>query len=317
MSVSPENLSQTNKVLLIDIGGTNIRTCSAVVGSNALINPRKDLISTSDSLNILIKKSLDDDPLIKNIVLSIAGPKINNSITMTNREFTLSVDEIVKKFDISSCHLLNDWESIGHSLSLFDKGDMSVIVEGNGFNNTALIIGPGTGLGASLVINGEIVLPTEIGNSTLSLASLVMENNLQDSKTFQTIEDLISGPGLSKIYHRLAGAEKTPEEIIMSVTEDLFAQHSIDKFLKCLAQLVSELALAYIPGNGIFFAGSLMRSLSTFIDSQEFLDNFLVNRKPMHQDLLKNIPIALIQKEMTCLHGNLNYFNKLHFKEGV
>jgi glucokinase len=93
--------------------------------------------------------------------------------------------------------------------------------------------------------------------------------------------------------------------------EDNFAKKSIDQFLICLSQVLSELALAYIPGNGIYLAGGFMRSLLEFVDKKEFIDNFLVNRKPMHVDVLKKISISLIQKEMTCLHGNLNYFNKL------
>jgi glucokinase len=69
--------------------------------------------------------------------------------------------------------------------------------------------------------------------------------------------------------------------------------------------------LAYLPGNGIYLAGGLMRSLLEFINMEEFSENFLINRKPMHAEVLQKISISLIQKEMTCLHGNLNYFNKL------
>ena len=89
------------------------------------------------------------------------------------------------------------------------------------------------------------------------------------------------------------------------------AKRSIDQFLISLSQVLSELALAYIPGNGIYLAGGLMRSLMMYIDTDDFTGNFLINRKPMHKDLLQKISISLIEKEMTCLHGNLNYFNKL------
>jgi glucokinase len=68
---------------------------------------------------------------------------------MTNREFTIDEAEILKKFKVDSCHILNDWESIGHGLSLFKQDEMSFINQGNPFNETALILGPGTGLGCS------------------------------------------------------------------------------------------------------------------------------------------------------------------------
>ena len=309
MNSNPETVSSTQKVLLIDIGGTNLRTATAYAGSFELLNPHKENTGSLSSLDKLLQSFLDSDPLIRHIVFSVAGPKINNSISMTNRDFTLDASLILQKFDISSCYILNDWESIGHSLSLFGKEDMSILANGEAFNATSLVIGPGTGLGAALVIN-DMVLPTEIGNSIFSINSLMLSSTLKDSKDFHVIEDLISGKGVSNMYRHFSGIDKSPEEIVLTYHEDSAAKQSIDQFLICLSQILSELALAYIPGNGIYLAGSLMRSLLEFIDKEEFAQNFLVNRKPMHSDILEKISIVLIQKEMTCLHGNLNYFNK-------
>jgi glucokinase len=49
---------------------------------------------------------------------------------------------------------------------------MNFINQGNAFNETALILGPGTGLGAAQVIQENIVLPTEIGNSSFAIQDL-------------------------------------------------------------------------------------------------------------------------------------------------
>jgi hypothetical protein len=35
----------------------------------------------------------------------------------------------------------------------------------------------------------------------------------------------------------------------------------------------------------------------------------------MHLEILENISISLIKREMTCLHGNLSYFNQMFLKE--
>jgi glucokinase len=66
-----------------------------------------------------------------------------------------------------------------------------------------------------------------------------------------------------------------------------------------------------MPGKGIYLAGGLMRSLQEFLDLELFMKNFLVNRKLMHADVLKQMPVALINQEMTCLHGSLNFINKI------
>ena len=311
MVINPQVAFINSRVLLIDIGGTNIRTASANIGSSKLINPNKQNLDCLASFDAMLQGFLDEDSSIKHLVFSIAGPKLHHSIAMTNREFEIDEGEILKKFKVDSCHILNDWESIGHGLSLFKKEEMDFINKGNPFNESALILGPGTGLGAAQVIQDNIVLPTEIGNSSFAIQDLFSEFNLQDKEHFNVIEDLISGGGLAKIYSHFADTDKSPEEIVASYHFDKSSQMSVDIFLKSLAQILSELALAYMPGRGIYLAGGLVRSLREFLDEEAFIMNFLLNRKSMHADVLKQMPIALINQEMTCLHGSLNFINKI------
>jgi glucokinase len=310
MVTNPQVAFLNSKVLLIDIGGTNIRTASAEVGSSELLNANKRNLNCLDSFEEMLQGFLDQDASLKHVVFSIAGPKLNNSISMTNREFKIDESEILKNFEIDSCHILNDWESIGHGLSLFKKNEMHSINAGNPFNNSALILGPGTGLGAAQVINNDIVLPTEIGNSLLAIPGLLDELGVTQDKDFLVIEDIISGGGLAKIYSYFATHKKSPEEIVKTYHSDEFAKKSIELFLKALSQILSELALAYMPGQGIYLAGGLVRSLDEFLNPETFMKDFLVNKKSMHKDVLAQMPISLIQKEMTCLHGSLNFINK-------
>ncbi len=314
MVINPKVQFLNTKVLLIDIGGTNIRTASGYIGSSKLINPIKQSLDCLDSFDEMLHGFLDEDLAIKHIVFSIAGPKLHNSIAMTNREFELDEAEILKNFKVDSCHILNDWESIGHGLSLFKKEEMTFINEGNPFNETALIIGPGTGLGAAQVIKEHIVLPTEIGNSSFSIPPLLKELELSNISDFNVIEDLISGGGLSKIYSYFADAEKSAEDIVKNYHADKLAQKSSNIFLIALSQILSELAMVYMPGKGIYLAGGLMRTLYDFLDIDAFMKNFLVNRKSMHLDVLTQMPVILINQEMTCLHGSLNFINKISQK---
>ena len=311
MVIDPKVAFLNSRVLLVDIGGTNIRTASADIGSSELINASKNNLDCLGSFDDMLQEFLDEDASIRHLVFSIAGPKLHNSIEMTNRNFKIDAVNILDKFPVDSCHILNDWESIGHGLSLFKKEEMSFFNRGNPFNETALILGPGTGLGAAQVIQENIVLPTEIGNSSFTIQDLLSELDLSNLYDFNVIEDLISGGGLAKIYSKFTDIDKSPEEIVGSYHTDEFSQKSIDIFLKSLAQILSEFALAYMPGKGIYLAGGLMRSLSEFIDADLFLKNFLVNRKSMHADVLNQIPLALINQEMTCLHGSLNFINKI------
>ena len=302
------------KVLLIDIGGTNIRTATAEIGSNEINNASKQNLDCLDSFDQIIQNLLSKDQNIKHIVFSVAGPKLHQSITMTNRNFEINEKTILKKFAVDSCHILNDWESIGHGLSLFDTKEMSFINKCDGFNQTSLVIGPGTGLGAAQVIEDKIVLPTEIGNSSLTLPKLFEDFEPIAIENFNIIESIISGGGLKQIYKIFSSEEKSSEEIVSSFTDDEFSQKAINFFLNSFSQILSELALAYMPGNGVFIAGGLMRSMHQFIDNDIFMKNFLMNRKSMHAKILSQMPIAIINQEMTCLHGSLNFINKISEK---
>ena len=302
------------KVLLIDIGGTNIRTATAEIGSNEINNASKQNLDSLDSFDEIIQNLLNKDQNIKHIVFSVAGPKLHQSITMTNRNFEINEKTILKKFSVDSCHILNDWESIGHGLSLFVTKEMSFINKCDGFNQTSLVIGPGTGLGAAQVIEDNIVLPTEIGNSSLTLPKLFEDFEPVAIENFSIIESIISGGGLKQIYKIFSNEEKSSEEIVSSFSDDEFSQKAINFFLNSFAQILSELALAYLPGNGVFIAGGLMRSMHQFIDNGIFMKNFLMNRKSMHAKILSQMPIAIINQEMTCLHGSLNFINKISEK---
>ena len=302
------------KVLLIDIGGTNIRTATAEIGSNEINNASKQNLDCLDSFDQIIQNLLSKDQNIKHIVFSVAGPKLHQSITMTNRNFEINEKSILKKFSVDSCHILNDWESIGHGLSLFDTKEMSFINKCDGFNQTSLVIGPGTGLGAAQVIKDNIVLPTEIGNSSLTLPKLFEDFEPRAIENFNIIESIISGRGLKQIYKIFSNEEKSSEEIVSSFSNDEFSQKAINFFLNSFSKILSELALAYMPGNGVFIAGGLMRSMHQFIDNGIFMKNFLMNRKSMHAKILSQMPIAIINQEMTCLHGSLNFINKISEK---
>jgi glucokinase len=231
---------------------------------------------------------------------------------MTNRSFSANSDSIKEKFLLEQCHLLNDWESIGYSLTSTPENDIKYLKQGVSFNSNTLVLGPGTGLGAAFS-NNEVVLPTEIGNTTNWIPALLKNFNIINDGTFLILEDIISGTGISKLYQSLAGECISAEEVIKRFDKkERNAADVINGFISSLAQVLSDLALAYVPGNGIFLAGGLSRTLAPLINHESFEKEFLKNKSSIHKDLLKNIKIGVITREHTCLYGNLNYFNSIN-----
>ena len=298
---------RSEKLLLVDIGGTNFRSAISYLGSDEILETKKQNVECLKNFTGLVSDLINEHGPIDHAVFSVAGPKINNSIAMTNRDFEINAESVKAQFGFKSCFILNDWESIGFSLASTDRNDIQFIQEGDPFNDTSLMIGPGTGLGAAFISNNT-VFPTEIGNTQFTFQQILSDAGIQNTDQFKVLEDLLSGRGISRLYENFSGVLNSPEEIVKKVHEgDEHALRSINIFIDALAKSISDLALIYMPGNGIFVAGGLMRTIYHFIDKERFIENFIGQRKTMHQELLKKMPIGIITREMTCLHGNLAF----------
>ena len=297
-----------NKLLLIDIGGTNMRYATAYSDSDEISSINKKAFNEAtfyENLEELIKENN-----INTLIMSVAGPKIDNSITMTNKNFSFNQDNYKENFKLKECYLLNDWESIAYSYG-YIKESIKIIQNGKTYNNNLLFLGPGTGLGAAFSMN-EIVMPTELGNTKNFIESL--KKNFKNV-TFEAsrLEDIISGSGISKIYETLTHEKLSAEDIFKKfLDKEPDALFVINGFIKSLSQTLSDLALSFLPGKGILLAGSLSRSIYTHFNEQNFFKPFINNNTGMHLDILKNTPIGVITKERTPLYGNLAFYKNLN-----
>ena len=299
-----------NKILLLDLGGTNLRYALSEVGSAEVIDTKKIALDTisnfDDYIEDLVKKFN-----IHSMIISAAGPKVNGVISMTNRDLVIDEQALKVKFNLHECVLLNDWESIGYSLSNIQDVEIEFIKKGNPFNSNTFFIGPGTGLGAALKVQDGQVIPTEIGNTT-GLTKSLLNNYLIDDNfsKFITLEDVVSGSAISSIYEYKTGNSITSEGVIRLLKEgDKNAETVIKGFTKSLAEVISDMALTFIAGNGVYIAGSLMRTIVELMDKDLFIEHFIGSKKGIHLELLEKMPIGMINREHACLQGNLNFYN--------
>ena len=298
-----------SKALLVDVGGTNIRYAIANNLDEDISDINKSSFNEKNFENLLQKLIKDNN--IDTLIVSIAGPKLNNSITMTNRNYTFNSDRIKSKFNLQECIILNDWEAIAHSFNFISK-DIRYIKKGSKFNDTKLFLGPGTGLGAALSIGNQIVLPTEIGNTTNSNSYLHKNYDIELDKN-SVLENLVSGSALSSIYESKTNLKISSEEVFEKFNaKDHVANKVIDGFIKSLAETLSDLALTFLPGDEILLAGSLIRSLFPIINQKDFTKAFIGTKNGIHKELLEKISIGVIMKEKTPLYGNFNLFKNLN-----
>ncbi len=303
------------RILVIDLGGTNLRAAFADPSANELFDVQKIKLDCIDEFYNIVDELIKKYPGTEDLVVSVAGPKNGNSITMTNRNWKIVSSDVQERYGLRSCHLLNDWEAIAYSLSSLKEDDLRILKKGQfvGLNDIPkFVIGPGTGLGAALysrVRNIEHVNPTELGNTQTSVNHYLKIFGIEDSSSFEILEDVLSGPGISKVSEIFLNESLTPEEILVRAKEgDSVCTDLIQKYIQCFAVLSSESALSYNCHGGIFLVGSFMRGLESFINDEIFAKQFIGKRKQIHADFLNGIPVFLVKRESTPLYGNLNYF---------
>jgi len=93
-------------------------------------------------------------------------------------------------------------------------------------------------------------------------------------------------------------------------SDDEMANYIIDGFIKSLAETISDMALTFIAGRGIYIAGGLIRSIIQIMDKEKFIEYFYGDKKLVHLQILEMIKIGIVEKEHACLHGNLNFYKK-------
>ena len=294
---------------LIDIGGTNIRYSFFCKNKKLSIN-KKEIPCFKSFYQILNEILKEKETIVTDLFISAAGPKFNKIIKMTNQKFVIDAKKIKKKFNLQNCFVLNDQEAAGYYLNKIKSNNKKIIKRGYKFNNNQILVCPGTGLGLSLIINNQKILSSEIGNSKfLKSEFLKIDKRLSKSK-FSKIEDFLSGPGISNLYEVINQKKLSTSEIFFQLSNNnKKALYVVNIFLQMFTKFLAEISLTFLPGNGIFLSGSLIRELETYIDKKKFKDDFLKQVNQSHRKLLNSISINVIIKEHVSIFGCKEFFN--------
>jgi len=290
--------------LLIDLGGTNIRYASFI--ENTLSRISKEKISDKDFIPFLTKLLEEEKNEINCLVIAAAGPNNQRSINLTNRDLLIDASELKTKLNLKECLLLNDWEAVAHSLSEINQESFLPIKSGAASNENTLLIGPGTGLGVTLIINGQII-PTEFGN-TLSPTKGMLENfDLGDNKKFFSLENILSGPGIEKLYEEKFQRKLSSEKIISSALDGskggLFI---IDNFLKTLVSMINDLVLSF-SCEKVILGGSILNTLKPILITEKMLDYFPSEINPKYAQLIERTQVDLLTEDEPGIFGCLAF----------
>ena len=291
--------------LLIDLGGTNIRYASFI--ENTLSEISKEKIADKDFISFLTKLLKKEKNEIDFLVIAAAGPNKKHSINLTNRDLLIDASELKTKLNLKECLLLNDWEAVAQSLSEINQESFLPIKNGSPLNENTLLIGPGTGLGVTLIINSQII-PTEFGNTYSPTKGMLENFDLKDKEKFFSLENILSGPGIEKLYEEKFERKLSSEKIISSALDgSKDALFIVENFLKTLVSMINDLILSF-SCEKVILGGSILNALKPILMTKKIIDYFPSEINPKYAELIERTQVDLLTEDEPGIFGCLAFF---------
>ena len=297
-----------------DLGGTKTLLALAEPHADGLHIVREQRYGSQDyaSFDDLLSNFLTDAPAIDAACFGVAGPTDGRNAKLTYLPWQLSDSALEQAFQLNQVTLANDFAAAANGLALVTGDQLQILQSGEPLAaGPRVILGAGTGLGvAGMVSDGERyrVIPGEGGHlgfapqtpEQLELARWLLAQNGR-----VTTEDIVSGPGLAKIYAFLGGGPQQPEAIGISARHntDPIARHAVELWLATYGAFAGDLALHWLARGGVYLAGGMAAKLLPHFGTKVFIDAF--NAKREHQTIARQMPVHLVCEERLGLLGAL------------
>ena len=301
-------------ILLADVGGTNARL--ALAGENGLDTDtirrfRGDDHATFDEVVRLYLQQLNVAS-VQAVCVDVAGPVGNGEARLTNRDWSFSEAGLRALTGASQARLINDMVALGYAtpglsgealgqvraapMDRARNGQRLVVNAGTGFNVCAVKVLPQGGIACLEAEEGHTRLPLTIAEA---LAAQVPAATLAG---FDSVEELFAGRGLSRLHAARTGQPALrAEQVTEAADTDAEARATCDLYARLFGLLCRELALRFMPMEGMYLAGSVARFAAN--RQQIFLDAFLSD--PLMARIPQAVPIHVIRDDMAALHGCL------------
>jgi glucokinase len=310
--------------LIGDIGATNARFAVLKDGEPTHIEvlPVADHPSLGDAIQTYLKKTDGASvPRPRRGALAVAGPVTGDYLSFTNHPWSFSIAGLTHDIGFDHLAVVNDFVAQAMAAPILGPDRRRQVGPGAPVDGVAIaIIGPGTGLGVSIVVpvkdNGAtrwIALPGEGGHVTLPTVT-AREQALVDllhrgGKAHVSGETLVCGAGLALLHASLStldGKGKTaldPAEVTHRAVagDDPVAAEAIGIFCALLGTLAGNLALTAGARGGVFIAGGIVPKLGDLFDRSDFRERFAAKGR-MHT-FLEPIPTYVIIEEYPAFLG--------------
>lgn len=282
--------------LVADIGGTHARFALASAGPDGRL-----LLEAVARMRVADHPRLESAlaayaaslgrPLPRRAAFAVAGPVEGERIRLTNTPWVLQPARMADALGFEAIALVNDFAAVAHAVDLLGPDGFRHLAgpeTGLPESGTISVIGPGTGLGAALLVRPPagpaLVLPTEGGHMAFAPQDGLEDRILAGLRARfgrVSVERLVAGPGLASIRAALAaidGAEPEPIDDAALWAEalkgaDRLARAALDHWCRALGSVAGDLALAH-GSAAVVLAGGIVPRLGDMLARSGFHARF-------------------------------------------
>jgi glucokinase len=304
--------------LVADIGGTNTRVALALGATLLPETIRRYRNADYPGLETVLRAFIaeEDDVDCRGACVAVAGPVHDGRATLTNLDWTIDRASVARAAQAETVAVLNDLQAQGHALGLIADENLRQVIAGPAepIGTTKLVIGVGTGFNSSPVYEtalGRIVPPSESGHVSLPVrteSDLRLMRHVETIHGFPSVEDVLSGRGLERVYLWLseeAGrpTEKAAAAIVAGCADgsDPIAREAVRVFVRMLGAVAGNLALTFLPFGGVYLIGGVMRHVAPFLGEFGFDEAF--RDKGRFAGFMGNFGVAVVEDDYAALIG--------------
>ncbi len=307
-------MASSTTLLAGDLGGTKTLLTLAEFRRGYAVNIREERFASRDfaSFDAVLAQFLQGyDKPIGCACFGLAGPTDGQRAKLTYLPWEIDGPLLAKRHRINRVLLVNDFAAAAHGLDGLGGGGLLTLRRGVPRGQAPrVILGAGTGLGVAGLVwcdKHYTVIPGEgghLGFSPQTAEQRAFAAHLAASRGRVTVEDVVSGPGLSRIHAFLAGREVAAEEIgAAALAGDAAARRTVDFWLAAYGAFAGDLALHWLARGGVFIAGGIAAKLIPGLSPRPFLEAF--DGKREHSEIAAAMPISLVTDERLGLLGAL------------
>ncbi|PLX47936.1 MAG: hypothetical protein C0613_12315 [Desulfobulbaceae bacterium] len=245
--------------------------------------------------------------------LAVAGPVVDQQVSFTNLPWQAEAADLARQAGLAGVVLVNDLAALAEGVDLLGEDDLASLKPGTvQAGGNRLVVAPGTGLGAALVLAGGKVQATEAGHLSFaprSAAETELLTFMHREHDHVSFEMLCSGMGIGNLFDYLQGTGlPVPLEAAQWPREELapllarraraatihcpLSSCTYEIFFDILAEFCANLTLVSLPAGGIYLGGGMLPHLHRLLDARRFRRRFEARGKM--QAVVKPIPVFLI-----------------------